>query len=326
MRLTAAASPHIRGGDNVRVAMGDVVVLLIPLVAMSVFFYGWRTLILVLISCAASVAAEIGCRRLMRRTGGGTDFSAVITGAFVALCVPATAPLWMPAVGSVFAVVVVKQLFGGIGKNIFNPSAAGTAFLMVAWPGVMSAFPQTFNRIPLLATPHGFETGRAVQAALRSGILPDNHLYEMLIGDTPGNLGTGCILILLIGAAYLLYRRIINWQIPAAFLGTVAVFAAIFPRSPSGRLDSVWFELTSGSLVFVALLMATDPVTSPVTSIGRLLFGCGCGLFTVLLRYFGTYPEGAFFAVLLMNPFVLALDRLSWHIRMKGGKLLYAKE
>ena len=308
-----------------RVTMGDVVILLIPLVAMAVFFYGWRALMLVLVSCLSSVLAEVICRRLMRRTGGATDFSAVITGAFVALSMPVTAPLWFPVVGSCFAIVVAKQLFGGIGKNIFNPAAAGTAFLMVSWPGVMSMFPQTFNHTALFATPHGFETGRTVQVALRSGILPDNHLYEMMIGDTPGNLGTGCIIILLIGGAYLLYRRIISWQIPAAFLGTVALFAAIFPRSPSGRLDSVWFELTSGSLMFVALLMATDPVTSPVTSVGRLLFGFGCGLFTVLMRYFGSYPEGAYFAVLLMNPFVLAFDRLSWRLRMKGGKLLYAK-
>lgn len=326
MRLTAASSPHIRGGDNVRVTMVDVVILLIPLVAMSVFYYGFRALLLVLISCAAAVLSELVFRRLMRRPGGVTDFSAVITGAFVALSMPATVPLWLPAVGSCFAILVVKQLFGGIGKNIFNPAAAATAFLTVTWPGVMSIFPQTFNRLPLFTTPHGFETGRSVQAALRAGILPDNHLYELLIGDTPGNMGTGCVLILLIGGAYLLYRRIINWQIPVAFVGTVALFAAIFPRSPSGRPDSVWFELTSGSLLFVALLMATDPVTSPVTSIGRLIFGFGCGFFTVLMRYFGVYPEGAYFAVLLMNPFVLALDRLSWHIRMKGGKLLYAKE
>ena len=148
----------------------------------------------------------------------------------------------------------------------------------------------------------------------------------MLIGYTPGNLGTSEILIIAIAAFVLLYRRIISWRVPLSFLGTVALGALIFPRCPSGQLDSVIYELMSGSVAFVAVFMATDPVTSPVTSYGRVFYGVACGIITFFIRYFGIYPEGAFFAVLLMNPFVLAFDRLGWKIRAKGGRLLYEQE
>ena len=326
MRLTATSSPHIHGNDSVRITMGDVLILLVPVTVIAVYYYGMRALTMTLISCVSSVALEYLYRRLLGHSKSIGDLSAVITGAYIAFNMPVTAPLWYPVIGSFFAVVVVKQLFGGIGRNIFNPAAAGIAFLTVAWPGIMTAFPLPFGHLPLFATPHGFQTGRTALAALKSGILPDNYLYEMMIGYTPGNLGTACILIILIGGLYLLYRRIINWQIPVSFLGAVALVALIFPRCPSGRLDSVLYELCSGSLLFAAVFMATDPVTSPVTSIGRLIFGFCCGLLTALIRYFGLYPEGAYFAVLFMNPFVLALDRLSWKLRVKGGRLLYAKE
>lgn len=326
MRLTAASSPHIRSGDNVKVTMGDVIILLIPLVVVAIFYYDWRALILTLVSVVSSVVFEYLYRRLFGRSRSIGDFSAIITGFFIAFNMPVSVPLWMPVLGSFFGIIVVKQLYGGIGKNIFNPAVAAIAFLTISFPGLMSAFPNAFNALPVFSTPKSFETGRTVLAALKAGLLPDNKKYEIMFGYTPGNLGTACIVVILIAGLYLLYRRIISWQIPVAFLGVVAIAAAIFPRCPSGRLDSVFYELTSGSLIFAAVFMATDPVTSPVTKRARLIYGACCGLFTVILRYNGIYPEGAYFAILLMNPFALALDRLTWKLRVRGGKILYAKE
>lgn len=326
MRLAAASSPHVRSGDNVKITMGDVIILLIPIAIIAVFYYGFRALVLTLISVLSCIVFEYLYRRIMGKYRSIGDFSAIVTGFLIAYSMPVTAPLWMPVAGAFFAIIIVKQLYGGIGKNVFNPAAAAVVFLTVAWPGIMSAFPMPFNKVPLFATPSHFETGRTALAALRAGNLPDNLKYEMMIGYTPGTLGTACIIVILIAAVYLLYRRIISWQIPVAFLGTVALAALLFPRCPSGRLDSVFFELTSGSLLFVSIYMATDPVTSPVTGLARLIYGVCCGLITVLIRYFGIYPEGAFFAVLLMNPFVVALDRLAWKFRVRGGRLQYAKE
>jgi electron transport complex protein RnfD len=326
MRLTAASSPQIRSGDNVKVTMGDVILALVPIAVISAIYYGMRALILIMISVICCVAFEYLYRRVFGRSRSIGDFSAIITGFIIAYNMPVTVPLWLPVVGSFFAIIIVKQIFGGIGKNIFNPAVAGILFLTVSWPSYMSTFPLPYNPEPLFSTPTGFETGIPVLAALKAASMPPSNKLEMLGGYTPGNLGTAFIIIIVIGGLYLLYRRIINWQIPVSFLGAVALAAAIFPRSPSGRLDSVFYELTSGSVIFVAIYMATDPVTSPVTGRARFIFGFGCGVFTVLLRYFGGYPEGAYFAILLMNPFVLALDRLTWKLRVRGGKMLYAKE
>ena len=204
--------------------------------------------------------------------------------------------MWMPVLGLFFGIVVVKQLYGGIGKNVFNPAVAGIAFLTISFPGLMSTFPNAFNALPLFSTPKSFETGKTVLAALKAGILPDNQKYEVMFGYTPGNLGTACIVVILIAGLYLLYRRIISWHIPVAFLGVVAIAAAIFPRCPSGRLDSVFYELNKRRADFCGCFSCHRPVTSPVTSRARLIYGACCGLFTVILRYNGIYPEGAYFA------------------------------
>lgn len=326
MRLVAASSPHIRNADDVRITMGDVIFMMVPLLIVAVFYYGGRAFTLTAISVVSCVVFEYLYQRIFSRAHGVSDFTVIITGFFIAFNMPVTAPLWFPVAGAFFAVIIVKQLFGGVGRNVFNPAAAAIAFLTVTWPGTMSVFSLPFNGTPLFATPHGFETGRAALVSLKAHLLPDNSKLEMLLGNQPGNMGTVFIIGIVICFLWLLYRRIVNWQIPVAFVGTVALFALLFPRCPSGRLDSVYYELTSGALLFAAVFMATDPVTSPVSGFGRFVYGLGCGLFTVLLRTYGSYPDGVYFAILLMNPFVLALDRLAWHLKVKGGKLLYAKE
>jgi electron transport complex protein RnfD len=326
LRLFAASSPHIKHGDDIRITMGDTILPLMFLLAVAIYYSGWRALTLTMVSVLSCVIAEYLYRRILGKSRSVGDMSAVVTGMIIAFCMPVTAPIWFPIVGALFGIVVVKQLFGGLGRNIFNPAAAAICLLTVTWPGVMSVFPLPATHFQAFGTPQNFETGHTVLAALKSGQLPDNRIYELLFGYTPGNLGTVFILVIAIMAFVLLYRRIISWQIPTAFLGTVAVLAFIFPRGPSGRLDSVLYELMSGSVCFVAVFMATDPVTSPVTHSGRLLYGASCGIMTVFMRYYGIYPEGAFFALLLLNPFVLAFDRLGWRIRVKGGRLPYEQE
>lgn len=306
--------------------MGDLLITMVPILLLSCYYYGARAFVLTAVSVVSCVGFEALYRKMLRLPRSVGDLSAMATGVILAFNLPATAPVWFPVVGAFFAVVIVKQLFGGLGRNIFNPALAAVVFLTVSWPGVMSSFPLPFNPLPAFATPVHFETGRTALSALRAGSMPDNTLLEMFLGSRPGYLGACAVIVMLAAALYLLYRRIISWAIPAAFVGTVAAAAAIFPRCPSGRLDSVLFEVMSGSLLFIALFVATDPVTSPVTTVGRLLYGFCCGLLTVLLRYFGIYPEGACFAVLLMNPFVLAMDRLAWKLKVKGGTLQYVEE
>lgn len=326
LRLFAASSPHIRHGDDIKITMGDTILPLVFILAAAVYNTGLRALTLTAVSVVSCVAFEYLYRRLLKQKNSIGDLSAVVTGMITAFCMPVTAPIWFPIIGAFFSVVIVKQLFGGLGNNIFNPAAAAVCFLTVTWPGVMSAFPQATEKFAPFITPANFERGVPVLSSLKNGTLPYNRIFELFIGYTPGNTGTPYILIITISALILLYRRIISWKIPAAFLGTVAVFAFLFPRCPSGRIDSVLFELFSGSVMFAAVFMATDPVTSPVTTSGRLLYGFFCGLITVFIRYFGVYPDGAFFAVLLMNPFVLALDRLGWKFKTKGGGLYYEEE
>lgn len=326
MRLFAASSPHIKHPDDIRITMGDTILPLSFLLAVAIYYTGVRALTLTVVSVLSCVAFEYIYRRILGKNRTVGDMSAVVTGMIIAFCMPVSAPIWFPVVGGFFAIIVVKQLFGGLGRNIFNPAAAAICLLTVTWPGIMSFFPLPTDKFSAFATPESFETGVTVLASLKNGTLPSNKFAELLIGYTPGNMGTMSILVITIAAFVLLYRHIINWRIPFAFLATVAVIAFIFPRCPSGRLDSVLYELMSGSVAFIAVFMATDPVTSPVTNLGRIFYAVACGILTAFIRYNGIYPEGAFFAILLMNPFVLAFDRLGWKLSAKGGRLLYEQE
>jgi electron transport complex protein RnfD len=319
LRLTVGSSPHVKHNDSIQIMMGDVLVALLPIIVMSVFYYGVRAAILTGVSILSCVIFEYLYTRILRKPRSINDLSAVVTGILIACNIPATAPLWFPAVGAFFGIIVVKQLFGGIGKNVFNPAVAAIVFLNVTWQGIMSIFPMPFATLPWLNTPQGFLTKQTALASLSQHFLPANTINELFLGNRPGFMGSGAIIVILVAGLYLLYRRIINFQVPFAFVGTVALLAYIFPRSPSGQLSSMLYEILSGSLIFVAIFMATDPTTSPVTTEGRLLYGFLCGLLTVFLRYNGIYPEGAFFALLLMNPFAKSLDILSWKLNKRGA-------
>lgn len=328
MRLVVGSAPHIRHDETITVMMGDVLIALVPMLVMAVVYYGTRALALILISIVSSIAFEYVYTRIYRRKSSIGDLSAAVTGAIIACCLPATAPLWFPVLGAFVAIIVTKQLFGGIGKNIFNPALVAVVFLTVTWPGIFSALPEPFRALTLFGPQQGFTTDQTVLAALSKGVLPNATLQEMLWGTRPTYMGTGAVIVILIAALYLLYRRLISWQIPLAYLATIAMLAWALPRCPvsAGRMTSVLYELMSGSVLFVALFMATDPSTSPISLFGKLVYGVMCGLLTVFIRYLGVFPEGAYFALLLVNPFSMPLDRIAWRLRVKGVVSGHAKQ
>lgn len=306
-------APHLQADDNIRTLMGDMLIVSVVFLLAAVFYHGFRALALAVVSVLACLLSEWLFFRLRGRKWEKVDPGTVITGLFIAFCLPASVPFWIPVVGAVFATIAVKQLFGGTGKNRFNPSAAAICLLMLIWPRDTGTFPQALERLPLFSG--RLESGQAVLQALQSGAAPNNTPLELFFGNHPDFSGTGCILLLLLGGAYLFHRRAIPWQIPAAFSGVVALAAFLFPRGPFGRMDSVFYELFSGAVLFAALFMATDPVTSPATGLGQLFYGAGGGLLTVLFRRLGLFPEGAFLAVLLMNLFVWPLDLAAWRLK-----------
>ena len=319
--LTVSPSPHIKSQDTTATVMFDVLVALTPAVLWSVFQFGLRALILVLISVAACVGWEAAAQFLLKRTITVSDLSAAVTGMLLGMNLPVTVPLWMPVVGAFFAIVVVKQVFGGIGKNFVNPALAARVFLF-SWASDMSAFPAVGTKIHSLAVtlPEvDAVTAATPLAAMKAGIMPDTNLFGMIIGNTSGCIGEISSLLLLGGGIFLLVRKVISWQIPAAYLGAVAVISLLFPRIGGAALQSVLYELFAGGLILGAVFMATDYSTSPVTPVGRLIYGAGCGVLTMLIRYHGSYPEGVSFSILIMNLLVWYIDKITMPRRF-GGK------
>ncbi len=254
----------------------------------------------------------------MKRSVTIGDFSAVVTGLILAMNLPTTVPLWIPVVGSFFAIVIVKQLFGGLGKNIVNPAAAARVFLFISWGVIMAknAAPgvrlNDFGSVDVVAT-------ATPLADLKKGILPDVSVIDLLLGRTGGSIGEVAALLLIAGFLWMLVRGVITWHIPIAYVGTVAVLTLVFPQSSSGNVTFMTAELLSGGLLLGAIFMAPDYATSPVTKYGRLIYGIGCGVITVFIRYFGGYNEGVSFAILIMNLLVWYIDRFTMPVRF-GGK------
>ena len=302
-KLIVSSSPHIRTPRDTQAIMLDVIIALAPAFICSIVFFGWRPIVITLISVASCVLFEFGYRRIMKKNDTYLDLSAVVTGLLLAFCMPASAPWWMPIIGAFFAIVIVKQLFGGIGKNFLNPALAGRAFLLASYARLMTTWvPTNFQHVDAAtyATP---------LASLSAGQLSDVGLGSLLIGNTGGCIGEVSAIALLIGGAYLVWRKVISLRIPLSFIGTVAVVTVIFSR---GNAHIAWMlqNLFSGGLMLGAIFMATDYCTSPVTPKGQIIFGIGCGLLTVFIRYFGSYPEGVSYAILIMNLCVVLLDRI----------------
>ncbi len=302
MKFVVTSSPHIRGKRNTQQIMLDVVIALIPALLAGTIIFGIRALIVALVCIAAAVVAEWVCGMILYHRNTVKDVSSVVTGLLLALTLPATVPYWLAAVGSVFAIVVVKGFGGGLGKNVFNPALGARAFMMMFWPVHLVRYiaPGTVDGVASATPLH-----HMVMPAL-----PTESIGQMFMGNIGGTIGEVCTLALLIGGIYLIAKGVISAKIPVSYLGTVAVLTLVFSKGDNAFLWML-YSLLGGGVVLGALFMATDYATSPVTPKGQIIYGIGCGVLTVIFRYFGLFPEGVTYAILLMNACAWAIDRYS---------------
>ena len=307
MKLTVASSPHIRGDFRTSRIMLDVVLALLPALAVGVCILGIRALFVTLVCVAAALLTEWLFSVLTKTRNTIIDGSALVTGVLLAMTLPHTVPYWQAALGSVFAILVVKLLCGGLGQNIFNPALAARAFLLLIYPAGLTRYFGVDG--VTAATP----LHHMVMPAL-----PEESLLDMFLGNCPGSIGELSALALLIGGGYLVWRKVISVRIPAAYLGSVAVLTLIFSKT-GAPLQWMLYSLLSGGVMLGAIFMATDYATSPATPLGQIVYGIGCGVLTVLFRYFGLFPEGVTYAILLMNALVWIIDRYT-PIRRFGTK------
>ena len=311
--LGVATSPHVSSPIGTRSLMLDVLFALVPALCIAVYFFGPRALLSTLVSVAACEFFEWGYRKLLHKPQTNSDLSAAVTGVLLAFVCPVTLPYWTLIIGDFFAIVVVKQLFGGLGKNFLNPALAGRAFLMLSYPVAMTTWvlPGQENWAGLLSAADAVTGATPLSVDyMHSGLLPEVRLVDMFVGKIGGCTGEVSAVLLLLGGLYLIFRGVINPRIPAAFIGTVAVLTFLFPQGGNDRLTWMLYELLGGGLFLGAFFMATDYVTSPTSSVGEVVFGIGCGLLTVFIRYFGGYPEGVSYAILIMNVCVWFIDQV----------------
>ena len=300
--LIVSSSPHIYSKESISRIMLDVVLALIPATVAAAYFFGGRVLLIITVSVLAAVVTEAVIQKLTKKPVTIRDWSAVVTGILLAFNLPPAVPLWLPVVGSVIAIALVKQAFGGLGHNFMNPALAARAILLAAWPVHMTAWFRAGADAVSSATP------LAILKGLEGSLDQLPSLWEIIIGSPWGCIGETSNLALLLGAAYLLYRRVINWRIPLSFIGTVALLTWII--GPQGLFTGNGiYHIFSGGLVLGAFFMATDYSTSPVTPKGQIIMGIGCGILTSIIRIYGGYPEGVSYSILLMNIATPLIDR-----------------
>ena len=283
LKLIASSNPHIRNNEDTRSLMLDVIIALMPALAMSVYVFGMTTLISAVVSVAGAVFFEWLYRKLLKKPQTIGDLSAALTGLLLSMVCPPTLPYWMLLVGDFFAIFVVKQLYGGIGKNFLNPALAGRAALVACYASQMTSWaaPRTVDAVTA-ATPLAM-----MKAGEFEALTAQYSLSDMFIGLIGGSAGEVSAMMLLIGGLYLIFRRVISWHTPVAYIGTVAVLTFLFPQG-NDALTYMLYNVFGGGLMLGAFFMATDYVTSPVTKEGQLIYGLGCGLLTVFIRYFGS--------------------------------------
>ena len=308
-----SSSPHAHANSSVSRIMLDVILALLPATAAGIWFFGLPAVWTIAVCVSTCVATEALCRLAMGRDSTIGDLSAVLTGLLLALNLPAGIPLWMAVVGSVFAIGVAKQVFGGIGMNPFNPALAARAFMLISFTGPMTTWLKPF----WWKTPDAMTTATPLAAMKKlyvaecaAGATPTPDalsslpgVSDLLLGCMPGCIGEVSAVALAIGAAYLLWRKVITWHIPAAFIATVYVYSLVAGGAPA------YMQVLAGGVMIGAFFMATDYVTSPITAKGKLIFGFGCGLLCMLIRQFGSYPEGCSFAILIMNSITPLINR-----------------
>lgn len=322
--LTISSSPHAHSPVTTQTIMRDVLIALAPALLGSIYFFGFRALTVTLVSVCACVFFEWAYCKLTHKHCKIYDLSACVTGVLLAYVCPVTIPYWTIILGDLFAIVLVKMLFGGLGHNIVNPALAGRAFLF-SWPVLMSTWVKVgFENAAGLISSADAVTAATPLANMHQGLMPDASIADLFFGNVGGCLGETSALLLLIGFVYLLYRNVITARIPLAYMGTVAVLAFLFPLG-NDRIAWTAAQLFGGGLMLGAIFMATDYVTSPVTRLGQIVYGIGCGVLTILIRYFGGYNEGVSYAILVMNCCVVLLDRIGRPVKFGAPKKEAAK-
>lgn len=307
--LVVSVGPHIKDPASTKRIMWAVVAALVPSGVAGVFIFGWHALFVIAVAVIAAVVTEALILAVRKKDVSAVyDGSAVMTGLLLAYNLPPQVPLWIPVAGSFFAIAIAKQAFGGLGHNVFNPALAGRAFLMISWPVAMTTWqnPRWAPDAVTSATP------LALYKEGHCALVQQIPMLDLFLGNRGGCIGEVCIAALLIGAAYLFYRRIITWHIPAVYIATVALLSWAFVGCRGPFRGEALFFVLAGGLVLGAVFMATDYVTSPLSARGKIVFGVGCGVLTVVIRKFAGYPEGVSYAILIMNAVTPIIDRYTF--------------
>ncbi len=300
-KFIVSPSPHLHRGESVSRIMWMVVISLLPTGIAGVLIFGLEALWVIILGVVSAVVTEAILQLITKRKITILDGSAIITGLLLSFNLPPHVPFWLPIIGSFFSIAIAKQVFGGLGQNIFNPALVGRVFLMASWPKYMTTFTKPLNYDAI--------TSATPLAALKEGKILENIPYvDLFLGLRGGCIGEVCILALLIGAGFLLIRGYISWHIPFTYIATTGVFAYIF--GPGGLFTGDWLmHILSGGLILGAFFMATDYVTSPLTRKGQIVFALACGIITAIIRLWGGYPEGVSYAILMMNAATPIIDR-----------------
>ncbi len=300
--FAVTSSPHLRDKATSQRIMQEVCLALAPAGIAGIILYGINAAILIAVCVATCVLSEFVWQKLTKQDVSISDWSAVVTGLLLAYNLPATAPWWVAVIGSVLAIIVVKQFFGGIGSNFMNPALTARAILFISWSGIMGAYPKA-NPMNFMADA---VTGPTPLATLNGGSVEGVNLIDLLLGNHGGVLGETCAIALILGGLYLILRGIVDWRIPVSFIGTVFVCYLL-----KDGAEMALYQILAGGLMLGAFFMATDYATSPITSTGRIIFGVGCGFFLFIIRAFANYPEGCSFAILFMNVATPIIDRFT---------------
>jgi len=322
-KFIVSSTPHIRSKDSTNTIMRDVLIALTPASLMGIWAFGFKALLIIAISIASCILFEALFQKITKQKITISDLSAAVTGLLLAMNLPVESPFWLPIVGGFFAIVIAKQLFGGIGQNFINPALAARAFLLASYPTDMTNFTAPEGLTSLLGATSpiidssSYATPLAVvksAAAAGNDFVPQsNDILNALFGNVGGCIGETCAIALILGGLYLLVKRIISWRIPATYIATVFILTWAFGRVP-------YYEIFTGGLMLGAFFMATDYSSSPVTPVGQIIMGIGCGILTSIIRVYGGYPEGVSYSILIMNLAVPLIDRYTKPKVFGGGK------
>ena len=298
-KLTLSSSPHIQTNEKVSTVMRDVLIALLPATIAAIYYFRFGAIVNIIAAVVGAVGAEYAIQKLLKKKVTINDYSAAVTGLLLAFNVPATLPWWMTLIGSIFAIAVVKQLFGGLGHNFMNPALAARAVLLASWPVEMTSWVSTGADAISTATPLAFIKG------VESGVMPAS-IFDLLIGNVGGSIGETSAILLIIGGIYLIYRGVITYVIPTYYIGTVAILTFIFSGFDASMIT---YNIFAGGLMIGAFFMATDYTTSPVSHKGQIIYAVGCGLLTSVIRYYGGYPEGVSYSILFVNVMTPLIDK-----------------